>query len=78
MGLSAGVAPRRGRCADDPGLESPGYRQDITLRWEASSRKSPQMSFGDCLMLLAVATVPLRLLEARKAFIRQRTAQTPA
>ena len=42
MGLSAGVAPRRGRCADEPGLESPGYQQDIAPRWEASSRKSPR------------------------------------
>ena len=40
--------------------------------------KTSLMSFGDCLMLLAVSTVPLLVLEARKAFIRHRTAQHPA
>ena len=34
--------------------------------------KTALMSFGDCLMLLAVSTVPLLVLEARKVFLRRR------
>ena len=40
--------------------------------------KTSLMSFSDCLMLLAVSTVPLLVIEARKVFIRHRTAQPPA
>ena len=40
--------------------------------------KTSLMSFGDCLMILAISTVPLLVIEARKAFSRQRPAQSPA
>jgi Ca2+-transporting ATPase len=40
--------------------------------------KTSLISFSDCLMLLAVSTVPLLVLEARKLFIRHGTAQLPA
>ena len=34
--------------------------------------KTSLMSFDDCLMILAVSTVPLLVLEARKVFLRDR------
>ena len=40
--------------------------------------KTSLMSASDCLMILAISTVPLLVLEARKAFIGHRTAQHPA
>ena len=40
--------------------------------------KTSLMSLGDCLMILAVSTVPLLVIEARKAFICHRTVQHPA
>ena len=40
--------------------------------------KTSLMSFSECLMLLAVSTVPLLVLEARKVFIRRRPAQHPS
>ena len=40
--------------------------------------KTALMSFSDCLMILAISTVPLLVLEARKVFIRYRTGQHPA
>ena len=40
--------------------------------------KTSLMSFSDCLMILAISTVPLLVIEARKVFIRHRTAQPPA
>ena len=40
--------------------------------------KTSLMSFGDCLMILAASSVPLLVIEARKAFLRRRTAQHPA
>ncbi len=40
--------------------------------------KTSLISLSDCLMLLAVSTVPLLVLEARKAFFRHDVAQHPA
>jgi Ca2+-transporting ATPase len=40
--------------------------------------KTALMSFGDCLMILAVSTVPLLVIEARKAFIHRRAAKHSA
>ena len=40
--------------------------------------KTSLISFSDCLILLAVTTVPLLVLEARRLFIRHRTVDHPA
>lgn len=40
--------------------------------------KTSLISFSDSLMLLAVSTVPLLVLEARKLFIHQRVTPLPA
>lgn len=55
MGLNACVAPRRGRLRCEPGLESPGYRQDIAPRWEAGDSETASTGTRDVLRLDGVA-----------------------
>ena len=40
--------------------------------------KTSLMSFGDCLMILAVSTIPLLVIEARKVFLRHRSSRGSA